>query len=114
MPTHCRNQTQTSDNPHLNKQTRNEVAAKKTFRQKKNYSRYASEHFSRNTTYRFHGHFVACSELNLKQAHFSWHFDAEMFVGQAGCYPASRCAVEEAYLDQEGLVDLFKCILLLG
>ena len=50
----------------------------------------------------------------LKQAHLSWHFDAEMFVGQARCHTASRGPVKKAYLDEERLVDLLQCVLLLG
>ena len=45
---------------------------------------------------------------------FAGEIDAEVFVGEAGGDAAAGGAVEEADLDEEGFVDLFEGVLLLG
>ena len=45
---------------------------------------------------------------------FAGEFDAEVLVGEAGGDAAAGGAVEEADLDEEGFVDLFEGVLLLG
>src|ERR1017187_5654537 len=42
------------------------------------------------------------------------HGEAEMFIGKARGDAASRRAIEKAYLDEEGFVNLFECVFLFG
>ena len=53
-------------------------------------------------------------EWSSEEAVFAGHFDAEVFVGEAGGDAAAGGAVEEADLDEEGFVDLFEGVLLFG
>ena len=52
--------------------------------------------------------------LRSEQAELTGHFDAEVLVGEAGSDASAWGTVEEADLDEEGLVDLFERILFFG